>query len=352
MRFINAIYTANTGDYFDNQTLLNQYQQAIKRLTLPTQECEKLLKSVGYFLMGQRARYTVPNLFFLQQFADRAKAFEQGAERLLDDLTQQITPIAGSNNIVFDAIITTTTTGNLMPGLSYRLAARLPQHVRPDSMLLDLGNVGCTGGLKALNLVNQLGPASKQILVVSAELPTTLINCASTELDVWQANCTFGDGAAALWISSDPTQGDMALKLDQTRYHHYAAGGLDTIYWGYSQDYYTFKLADEQSFEQDVKAYVLQALQSMDRAHLESPYWAIHPAGIALLTRLRRKLGMAKDALAPSVSHYEKYSNMSSAGILHILKDVASQAPLRTLINMFTMGAGFNVIHSTLVKER
>ena len=51
----------------------------------------------------------------------------------------------------------------------------------------------------------------------------------------------FGDGAAALWISSDPEQGDMALSLADIQYQHYAASGLDTIHWGHSADYYTFK---------------------------------------------------------------------------------------------------------------
>ena len=191
MRFINGIYTATTGTYIDNQSLLGHFQQAIQKLKIPSQHCAELLKSVGYFLMGERDRYTVPNLLQLKNFEDRATAFEQGAEQLLDQLAQQLTPAAEMANTRFDAIIATTTTGNMMPGLSYRLAARLPQYVNPNSMLLDLGNVGCTGSMKALNLVQQLGPECKQILVVSVELPTTLINCQAAAIDVWQANCTF-----------------------------------------------------------------------------------------------------------------------------------------------------------------
>ncbi|MEM7127827.1 MAG: hypothetical protein AAF702_15955 [Chloroflexota bacterium] len=351
-RFINGIYTATTGSFIENESLLDHYQQAIEQLPIPSQSREELLKEVSYFLMGQRARYTVPNLFELQSFEDRAAAFEQGAEQLLDQLTQQLHPVAAEADICFDAIIATTTTGNIMPGLSYRLAARLSPFVHANAMLLDLGNVGCTGSMKALNLVKQLGSECKQILVVAVELPTTLINCRTADIDVWQANCTFGDGAAALWISSDPEQGDMALSLADIQYQQFADSGLDTIHWGHSSEYYTFKLMDVERFEQVVKSFVTKALGQVNQAYFDTPHWAIHPAGIAILSRLRRKLGMPKAALKPAIDHFERYSNMSSAGIVHILKEVAANAPVGAPINLLTMGAGFNVIHSTFCKQQ
>ena len=89
------------------------------------------------------------------------------------------------------------------------------------------------------------------------------------------------------------------------------------------------KLADEANFEQAVKGFVTKALAQVERTHLEAPHWAIHPAGIVLLSRLRRKLGIPKAALAPAISHFEQYSNMSSAGILHILKAVAAKSTAR-----------------------
>ncbi|MCE7988515.1 MAG: hypothetical protein DYG89_45740 [Caldilinea sp. CFX5] len=352
MQFINAIFRATPGMSVGNQFLLPNFLAAIERLNLAQDERKKLMESVHYFLVGKRNRQSVPNLLTLQTFSERAATFELGVEEALDTLAQQINQRVTEAGITFDAIITTTTTGNLMPGISYRLAAKLPQLVRTDSLLFDLGNVGCTGSLKALKLATQLQSNHKHILVVAVELPSTLIDLTATSLDIWQGNCTFGDGAVALWLSPDPTLGEMALRVMDIRYWQYTTPGLKQIYWDYSSAYYSFRLDDVTTFEQNVRNFVAASLQTVDGAKLQSPYWAIHPAGIALLLRLSRKLGLPKETLNQSVAHYEQYSNMSSASLFHILQDVALDAPSGAPINLLTMGAGFNVIYGYLQKER
>jgi predicted naringenin-chalcone synthase len=351
MRFINAIVTATCGELWSNQVILPHYEQAIDALPIPEPERQNLIDFVRYFLMGIRTRYAVPNWLHLRHFNDHAQAFVNGAEQAVQQLTNQINPLIDAANVVFDAVITTTSTGNLMPGLSYRFAKKLGCHVRSNSMLIDLGNVGCTGSLKALNLAKGLENSFQNILLVSVELPTTLVNWTATHVDIWQGNCTFGDGAAALWISSDPEQGNQALAIDTLHYVQKATTGIDLIRWGY-EDYYTFRLADEKTFNHDVRTHVSEALADINPLWLQNPYWAIHPAGIALLMRLARKLGLSREAMQASVAHYDQFSNMSSASILHILKDISTTAPVGTGINLLTMGAGFNVIYGRIRKDR
>jgi predicted naringenin-chalcone synthase len=67
--------------------------------------------------------------------------------------------------------------------------------------------------------------------------------------------------------------------------------------------------------------------------------------------RISRGLGITSEALAASVDHYRRFSNMSSASVLHILKEVAAEAPVGSPIHLLTMGAGFNVIYGRLRKE-
>jgi alkylresorcinol/alkylpyrone synthase len=349
MRYINAIFTAAPGDRWSNQDIFPHFERTINAIAAP--KPEELIDVVRYFLMGKRTRMTVPNWLDLRHFDARAEAFETGAERALDLLVKQIIPAADAAGIVFDGVVTTTSTGNLMPGLSYRLAHRLGHCLRVDSALIDLGNVGCTGGLKALHLVNGLDASYRHVLVVSVELPTTLINWAATDVDVWQGNCTFGDGAAALWVSLDIEQGEMALALDTLCDRHQVKGGLDLIHWGY-EGYYTFRLANKKEFDRDVRDFVGAALRDVDEDWLQTPHWAIHPAGIALLMRLSRKLGLPRDTMQASIAHYTQFSNMSSASILHILKTVSADAPIGAHINLLTMGAGFDVIYGRVRKER
>jgi len=343
MRTINAIYTAELGEEWTNERVLPQFEACVERLPLPEADRVKLRDFVRFQLVGQRARrVVVPDWAKLGTFESRAAAFEEGAVQFLEALAAQISPAADAAGITFDAVISTTATGNLMPGLSYRLAHRLGGLVRRDSMMIDLANVGCTGSIKAVNLARTLDPSMKNILIVAVEMPTTLIDTGGTTLDVWQGNCTFGDGAAALWIGNEPREGGLAI--EDIRYRQRVDTGLDLIRWAY-RDYYTFALADQKTFDENVREIVSQTLSEAESGWKDEPRWAIHPAGIILLMKIARKLGIPTEAIQPSTSHYRRYSNMSSASVLHILRDLAETTPPGAAINLVTMGAGFNVLY-------
>jgi alkylresorcinol/alkylpyrone synthase len=351
MRFINGIFTATIGHRLDNATLWPAFQRYVRALPLESGEREKLGSFVHFCLVGERSRYMYAHdLDDVSDFASRAALFQAGAEEALGKLVAQIEPAVESAGIRFDAVVTTTSTGNLMPGLSYRMAHRLGDRVRRDSLLVDLGNVGCTGACKALNLVRSLQESFENVLVVSVEVPTTLLDTLSVRADVWLGNCTFGDGAAALWITSTPGAGTMALALDDMRYWQRGDVGLDLIHWDYGR-YYTFGMEDEASFNRQVRDHVSEALAAVGGDWRDNTQWAIHPAGISLLMRVCRSLGISGDAVKPSVDHYRRFSNMSSASIIHILKEVAAAAAIGSVIHLLTMGAGFNVIYGRLRKE-
>jgi alkylresorcinol/alkylpyrone synthase len=218
-------------------------------------------------------------------------------------------------------------------------------------MLLDLSNVGCTGSSKALNLARSLDPSYRNILIVAVEVPSTLADLEGTSFALWQGNCTFGDGAAAVWVSQDPEQGETGLALEDLRYTQRSEASLDLIHWTY-RSYYSFGLGNEATFDADVREHVVAALAAAGDAWKDEPRWAIHPAGITLLVRISRKLGIAREAIQPSVDHYNEHSNMSSASVLHILRDVARETPAGAAINLLTMGAGFNVIYGRVRRVR
>ncbi len=351
MRYLNEIFTATLGQPIDNTALFKIFEPYLAKLPLDSARLAELRSFVQYGLVGQRTRYMfAPHLDDMGNFASRAALFQAGVERALEILAEQIRAVAEAARVVFDAVLTTTSTGNLMPGISYRLARRLNGALRRDSMMIDLGNVGCTGSSKALNLAKSLDDSFKNILIVAVELPSTLLDMTSARMDIWQGNCTFGDGAAAMMISNNRAQGRMALALEDLRYQQQAEAGLDLIRWDYRR-YYTFALADEKTFNNDVRNFVMNALHETEADWKDEPRWAIHPAGISLLVRLGRKLGIPNEALQPSLEHYRCYSNMSSASLIHILKETAKAAPQGAAINLLTMGAGFNVIYGRVRKE-
>jgi alkylresorcinol/alkylpyrone synthase len=351
MHFIHQIFAAQPGERWDNQRMLAAFEPMIECLPLSPGDLMALKQFVRFQLVGKRSRYVIKDWRTFQGFAIRAAAFEEGAAKALDLLAAQIAPAAEVAGIVFDAIISTTATGNLMPGLSYRLAKRLGGLVRRESLLLDLGNAGCAGSMKALRLASSMNGSPRQILIVAFEAPSTLVNVESTEARVWQGNCTFGDGAATLWISTERDQGPAALALEEIRSWQWAEAALDLIHWDY-KDYYGFALRDEKTFDTDVSDFVAEALKEMAKTWDEESRWVIHPAGVVLLARIARRFGIPADAIGPSVDHYRTYSNMSSVSILQVLKEVMENTPEGRSVNLLSMGAGFDVLYGRVRRVR
>jgi predicted naringenin-chalcone synthase len=352
MRVINAIFAAQVGTPWTNEELLPVYADAVERLGLDEEARCRLGEFIRFQLGGERSRnIVVSDLTSLKDFRGRAAAFEAGTDEALDALAPQVAAAVGPAGVSFDAVLTTTATGNLMPGLSYRMARRLGALVRADGLMVDLSNVGCTGSSKALKLACSLDRGVRNLLLVAVELPTTLVDTTGTGFDLWQGNCTFGDGAAALWISCDVEPGPMALALEEIGSRHFAGTGLALIRWGY-RDYYVFELADHETFDNDVPGFVAEALGGKGADWTAEPHWAIHPAGIALLLRLSRKLGIPRDAIRPAIAHYRAHSNMSSVSLLQLLGEVAGQTPAGSAINLLTMGAGFDVVYGRVRRLR
>jgi alkylresorcinol/alkylpyrone synthase len=352
MRYINQIFAPRWGDEWTNQRLLARYQPYVDRLEVTDAERQSLHDFLRLQLIGERSRYYVIDEFpDFPTFHSRAHGFETQTDAAVDKLAESIRPAAEAAGITFDAVIGTTATGNLMPGISYRMANRLGPLVRRESPLIDLANVGCTGTSKALNLARSLDDSFRNILIVAVEVPSTLAHTATTDLSTWQAHCTFGDGTVAVWVSSNPDQGATALAIEQVHYRQSASDGLEMIRYAYG-DYYYFALGDHGAFDASVRGYVVDALTEFESSWKPDPRWAIHPAGIVLLVRISRRLGIPSEALQPSAAHYRKFSNMSSVSLFHILDDVSRTTDPGDGINFLTMGAGFNVLYGKVRKLR
>lgn len=349
MRYINQIFTALPGKPITNEAMYTLYEPALDRLSFDSDARSDLKSIVRYYLFGNRSRQVVPDFLDSPSFAHRMQIIESTVDKTLDDLADQIRQ--SLNGHMLDAVFTTSSTCNLMPGISYRIAHRLGSMIRPEGLLMDLGNVGCTGSVQALKLADSMCETFDNMLVISIELTSTLVNLTSMDADVWQGNCTFGDGAAAVWLSSSPERGAMALRLDEI----YSARQTDEmgqklIHWTYDA-FYTFRMAEDKTFNQHARRIVSEAMARAPSDWLTAPFWAVHPAGIALLMRIVKEQNLSPDILTPAIKHYGTCSIMSSASILFILKDIAETAPGDTPINLLTMGAGFNVMYGQVYKE-
>jgi alkylresorcinol/alkylpyrone synthase len=342
-RYLRAVYTPIVGVPWSNQELFNAIQTSLERW-LGKEERKALLDLIHLFLIGSRTRYVqCPDFLTFDSFADHAKAFESVAEDSLRAVAAEVVKDGPSQ---FDAVIAVSSNGVSMPGLADQAANCLGDRVSRHALLFDLANAGCTGSSRALQIGANLGPEVRDILVVVAEPTSTLADPRSLERSNWQGVCTFGDGAAGVWLSSEPAAG--AAQLEKIVSWHGDEPNL--IRWEKGSNYYRFGLIDPNGFERSVRREILHATTQIGWNKKSGALCGIHPAGIMLLLSLAKKLELDRATLEPSIRHFRTFSNMSSASILHILRELLSMAHSGQEIRWLTMGTGFHVVYGLCTK--
>jgi alkylresorcinol/alkylpyrone synthase len=338
-RYIRAIYAPLVGVQVTNQELLDAIALRFEALEVDDAEKKSLFDFIRLLLIGHRTRYSQyqDGYLWMNTFADHATGFARAVEESINAIAEQVEGAPPGNP--FDAVFGVSSEGLLLPGIAERAARRLGNLVGRTATQMDLVNGGCTASVRAIELANNLGPEMRNVLILAMEPTSTLLDPKSTARSNWQGICTFGDGAAGVWISDEPGDGALALeKLSSWR-----GDATELIRWDWGTDYYRFGIADLEQFEVQVRSEVLRAMTELQIEKIPEAAWAIHPAGIMLLLSLAKKLGLARSALEPSINHFRSCSNMSSVSILHILKNVIGCARLGQPIRWLSMGAGFHV---------
>ncbi|HEX7054657.1 MAG TPA: 3-oxoacyl-[acyl-carrier-protein] synthase III C-terminal domain-containing protein [Burkholderiales bacterium] len=240
-----------------------------------------------------------------------------------------------------DALIVSTCTGYLCPGLSSHVAERLG--LRPDVLGLDLVGQGCGAALPNLRTGEALLRSGRagNALCVCVEVCSAALYI-DDDPGVLVSACLFGDGAAAALVSSrragaarrvewldavscaDPAARD-ALRME-TRH-----GLLRNIL---SRE--VPQIAAERA------ASLLDATlakHGLDRRDIA--VWIWHAGGRTVLERLQALTGLGARETRRSAELLERFGNLSSSFVLFVLAQALEEraAPGRWWMSSF--GAGF-----------
>ncbi|MBV8815667.1 MAG: hypothetical protein JO271_14345 [Verrucomicrobia bacterium] len=343
--YIRGVYTPVVGDLWNNQEFFSRVEAHLRKNAVgPTDQVDRLIDLVRVFLIGVRTRRVqCPHFLDLRSFNDHAGAFATAADESIRAL---VTEAKSAGPPQFDAVIGVSSVGQILPGIADRLATALGGQVATNALLLDIGNGGCTASSRALQLAFTLGDRRRNLLIAVVEPTSTLADPLALDRPNWQGICTFGDGAAGIWLS---TEGEGALaELGPIISSH--RGDADLIRWEYTSSYYRFGVSDFEGFDRKVRAGMLAALSEIDWRDSKDSLWAIHPAGMMLLLSVAKRIGLDRTRMEPSIRHFRAFSNMSSASILHILRDLLDEARAAQPIRWLSMGAGFHVVYGNCTK--
>ncbi len=248
-----------------------------------------------------------------------------------------------------DAVVISTCTGYLCPGLTSYVAERLA--LPANVLALDLVGQGCGAAIPNWRTAEALlaGDRANKVLSVCVEVCS-----AATYFDddpgVLISNCLFGDGAGAAVWSRNPAEHSRRMEWkgaasvlkpaqrDELRFEQ--RGGLLR----------NILKPEVPAMAADAAAEVLeQALTKSSVSREAIRGWMMHPGGRDVLKALRHKLNLDPDDLQWSAEVLREYGNMSSASLYFTLQRALAGGARGGWWWLCSFGAGFSC-HGALLQ--
>jgi len=247
-----------------------------------------------------------------------------------------------------DAIVASTCTGYLCPGLTSYVGERLG--LRADVMNFDLVGQGCGAALPNLRVADALLASNRaeRVLSVSVEVCSAAMYL-DDDIGVLISACLFGDGAGAAILSNTP-------------------GENRKVEWKISGSLLEPNQRDMLRFEQKsgmLRNILTPEVPALAAAHAGKLFtdtiaranvnrsdvagWVLHPGGRDVLVALRDTLGLTDRDIRWSEAVLREYGNVSSSSVYFVLQNALNDSVPPGLWWMSSFGAGFSC-HGALLE--
>ena len=250
-----------------------------------------------------------------------------------------------------DALLVSTCTGYLCPGLTSYISPRLG--LRPDALLLDLVGQGCGAALPNLRAGEALLASGRcrRVLSICVEVCSAALFL-DNDPGVLVSAGLFGDGAGAAVLAQQP-QGKRRLEWKAT------GSSLNPK----ARDLLRFEQKDGMLRNvlspavpglagQQAATVLCEVLLAAGLRREQVVGWALHPGGREVLLALRKSLDLSEADLRWSQAVLQDFGNLSSASLYFVLQAALAGSAPNGPWWLCSFGAGFSCHGALLEVER
>lgn len=243
-----------------------------------------------------------------------------------------------------DAVFSTTVTGVAAPSLEARISGLVG--FRTDVKRVPLFGLGCVAGAAGLARVHDylVGHPDQVAVLLSVELCSLTFQRADNSVANFVGSGLFGDGAAAVVVVGANRAADFSGPAIIDSRSHLYPDTERTMGWDVKSSGFQIVLGAE--VPRLVEEYVGQDVREFLSAHgltiADVSTWVAHPGGPKVIQALGSVLDLPDEAFELTWRSLAEVGNMSSASVLHVLRDtIEKRPPADTPGILMAMGPGF-----------